>query len=234
MWKRTGKQLLKEFWVPGLIAGGWTTYVGWGGNITVESVLAAFGPSFFLASWLTGQVFRVRKQAGVESSLQALEGRIIELVDKLEEETQELLNHMTGGDSYCYMSVMSNNNGWAVIHEGEHHLQNLSARICDIDVPFDLPNWMDVANSNVDIGTLFKGMANRCLLPPLTGQHRRFNIFYTASNGAFTQELRLKQVAPDEWIAATRVYRDSDGPLVILFERIDPDFPLDADGAVGY
>lgn len=238
MWKKTGKQLLREFWTPGLIAGGWTVYVGWGGNITVQSVLAAFGPSFFLASWLTGQVFRVRKQAGVESSLQTLEGRITELLDKLEAKTQELLNHMTGGESYCYMIVMSDNINWVVVHAGDHDLQNLTARICDIDVSFDLPNWMQTANSNVPIGTLFKGKANQCFSQPLTGRHRRFNIFYTASNGSFVQELRLKYVEPGKWVIATRVYREgvdpAEDPAAILYERIDPEFPLEADGTVAY
>jgi hypothetical protein len=235
MWKRTGKQLFKEFWIPGLIAGSWTTYVSWGGNITVQTVLAAFGPSFFLASWLTGQVFRVRKQAGVESSLQMLEGRVTGLVDKLEGATRELVNHMTGGDSYCYMRVMADSGSWMVFHNGEHHLQNLSARICDLDSPIDGPNWMQIANTNVSIGTLFKGMCSQCLIQPVTGQHRRFNIFYTASNGTFYQELRLKRVGPNMWAHATRVTRQSDDQqAAMLFELIDPDFPLEADGTAGY
>ncbi|WP_207285146.1 hypothetical protein [Pseudomonas sp. FW300-N2A2] len=234
MWKRTFKQLLKEFWIPGLIAGGWTTYVLWGGNITVETVLAELVPSFFLVSWLTGQIFRVRKQAGVESSLQTLEVRVTGLVDKLEVKTQELVNHMTGGDSFCYMAVMADNVNWIAIHRGEYHLQNLGIRVCDIDLPLDTPNWMQTANTNLSIGTLFKGMCSQCEIQPLTGQHRRFNIFYTASNGTFTQELRLKRTTPNKWAAATRVYRQNDGQKVILHERIDPDFPLELDGTAGY
>jgi len=234
MWKRTGKQLLKEFWLPGLIAGCWTTYVVWGGNISVETVLAAFGPSFFLASWLTGQVFRVRKQAGVESSLQALEGRMTGLVDKLEDKTRDLVNHITGGDSYCYMNVMADSVNWMAFHEGEHHLQNLSARVCDIDIEMEGPSWWQVANTNVSIGTLFKGMCTQCLTMPLNGRHRRFNIFFTASNGSFLQELRLKHVGANRWATATRVSRNVDDQQVILFERIDPDFLLEADGTAGY
>ncbi|WP_043311344.1 hypothetical protein [Pseudomonas sp. ML96] len=232
MWTKTGKQLLKEFWIPGLIAAAWTTYVVWGAAITVEKVLAALGPSFFLASWLTGQVFRVRKQAGVESGLQSLERRLSGLVEKIEGDTRELLNHMTGGDSFCYMSVMADNRNWMVVHMGDHHLQNLSARVCDLDVP-DTPNWMQAANTHVTVGTLFKGMCSiNSLTKSLTGQHRRFNIFYSASNGTFTQELRLKDVGGDRWAMATRVFRD--GPGELLYERIDPNFPLEADGTPGY
>jgi hypothetical protein len=234
MWKRTAGQLLKEFWIPGLIAISWTVYVAWSGPVTVQTVLAAFGPSFFLASWLTGQVFRVRKQAGVESSLQALEGRITGLVDKLEVKTQELVNHMTGGDSFCYMAVMADNVRWIAIHIGEHHLQNLGIRVCDIDLPMDTPDWMQAANTDISVGTLFKGMCSTCLTMPLYGQHRRFNIFYTASNGMFTQELRLKQTAPGKWASATRVFRQSDGQRVILYEQIGPDFLLEVDGMPGY
>ncbi len=234
MWKRTGKQLLKEFWLPGLIAGCWTTYVVWGGTITVETVLAAFGPSFFLAAWLTGQVFRVRKQAGMETSLQALEGRMTGLVDKLEDKTRDLVNHINGGDSYCYMNVMADSIKWIAIHQGEHHLQNLSARVCDIDIDKGGPNWLQLASTNVSIGTLFKGMCSHCLTMPLNGRDRRFNIFFTASNGLFYQELRLKYLGADRWATATRVIRSVDNQNVTLYERIDPDFPLDADGTAAY
>lgn len=229
------KQLLKEFWIPGVIAGSWTAYVLWGGNISVESVLASFGPSFFLASWLTGQVFRVRKQASVESSLQTLEGRIIGLVDKLEAETRNLINHITGGDSFCFVVVMADNTSWYLIHNGEHHLQQLNVRICDIDSSFDVLNWQEAANTNVFIGDLLKGGIVKCLAQPLTGVHRRFNIFYTASNGEFIQELRLKRVEHDRWVHATRVFRqNSGGSTELLYEKADPEFPLEANGTVGY
>lgn len=234
MWKKTGKQLLREFWIPGLIAASWTIYVvSVASTITVEKVLATLGPSFFLASWLTGQVFRVRKQAGVESGLQRLEGRLNGLVDKIEADTRELLNHMTGGDSFCYMAVMDDNTNWIVIHEGDHHLQELSARICDLDIPMDTPNWLQTANTHVSVGTLFKGMCTASSLTrPLTGQRRRFNIFYSASNGTFCQELRLKNVGMGKWATATRVKRDNSAEP--LYEKIDPNFPLEADGTPGY
>lgn len=233
MWKKTGKQLLKEFWIPGLIAGGWTAYVMWDGVVTVENVLAAFGPSFFLASWLVGQVFRVRKQAGVESGLQTLETRLNGVVDKIEGDTRELLNHMTGGESFCYMAVMADTQRWIAVHEGDYHLSNLSARICDLDVPMSQPNWMQIANTYIEIGTLFRGMCNMLDSGvPLVSQSRRFNIFYSASNGTFTQELRLKNLGTGKWASATRVYRDN--REVPLYQRIDSDFPLEADGTPGF
>lgn len=226
---------MKKFWVPGLIASTWTTYVLWGGNTTVESVLAAFGPSFLLASWLAGQVFRVRKQASVENSLQTLAGRITGLVDKLEGETRELLNHMTGGESYCYMGVMANNGKCIVIHSGEYHVQNLSARVCDIDLSSELPGWTQAANAHLFIGTLFKGMANDCRIQPLTGQRCRFSIFFTANNGSFIQELRLCKLEHGGWAHATRVRRDFDSEQpTVLYEWVDPDFLLEADGTVRY
>ena len=232
MWKGTLKQLVKEFWFPGLIATAWTIYTVWG-EISVETLIAAFTPAFFLASWSTSQFFRVRKQAGVESSLKALEGRLTGLVEKIENETGELLNHMTGGESFCYMLVMADNLNWVVIHQGTHHLQNLSARVCDIDALASPDSWR-TANANVDIGILFKGMCVQSLAIPLNADHRRFNIFFVANNGSFLQELRLKRTGDNHWATATRVIRSSDGEQIVLFERIDPDFPLEADGTPGY
>lgn len=156
------------------------------------------------------------------------------LVDKLEEETRNLVNHITGGDSYCYMMVMADNVNWMAVHKGEHHLQNLSARVCDLDVEMADPNWFHAANTNVSVGTLFKEMCSPCLTKPLIGRYRRFNIFYAASNGTFCQELRLKHVGANTWATATRVTRNIDGQKEVLFEKIDPNFPLEADGTAGY
>lgn len=235
MWKKTWKQLIKEFWIPGFVAGGWTTYVVWGGTFTLKTFMGAFGPAFFLASWLTGQIFRIKKQAGVENHLQLLEERLVGLVNKIETETQELLNHITGGDSFCYMTVMADDATWIAIHKGEHHLLNLSARVCDLDASSEYPDWLQLAKSDISIGTLFKDMIHRCFVAPLTGKRRRFNIYYTASNGIFLQELRFKRTGAEQWTFATRVMRTkNDGERVILYEQVRDDFPLEADGTPGY
>lgn len=65
-------QLLREFWLPLLLAIAWTTFnfvdrpfTQW----TVREVLNIFGPTFFFVSWLVAQWFRVKKQQRVEDGI---------------------------------------------------------------------------------------------------------------------------------------------------------------------
>lgn len=70
---RTLKQILSEFWLPLLAAICWTAYVLWSKPIDLKAVISGFGPAFFLASWMTGQFFRIRKQEKVQSGLSSVE-----------------------------------------------------------------------------------------------------------------------------------------------------------------
>lgn len=65
-------QLLREFWLPLLLAIAWTTFnfvdrpfPQW----TVREVLNILGPTFFFVSWLVAQWFRVKKQQRVEDGI---------------------------------------------------------------------------------------------------------------------------------------------------------------------
>jgi hypothetical protein len=65
-------QLLKEFWLPLILGVAWTLYnvadkppESW----TAKELINIFGPTFFFASWLVAQWYRVRKQQRVESGL---------------------------------------------------------------------------------------------------------------------------------------------------------------------
>src|SRR5262245_26454363 len=72
---RLAKQLFGEFWIPTLIALTWTFY-RWSvstGDELILTVVSAFAPAFFLASWAIGQVLRIRKQQKVEDALDGLE-----------------------------------------------------------------------------------------------------------------------------------------------------------------
>ena len=77
MW-RLVKQLFKEFWLPLLIGVAWTSFVvGMHGKIS--SYISNFAPSFFLASWLTGQVNRVRRDHKTTDSFSSLESQLAAL-----------------------------------------------------------------------------------------------------------------------------------------------------------
>lgn len=65
-------QLLREFWLPLLLAFGWTIFNFTDRPVTqwaVRDFINVFGPTFFFVSWLVAQWYRVRKQQRVEDGL---------------------------------------------------------------------------------------------------------------------------------------------------------------------
>lgn len=69
---RVVRQLLREFWLPLVFGIAWTAFnfidrpfPQW----TVREVVNVLGPTFFFASWLIAQWYRVRKQQYVEDGL---------------------------------------------------------------------------------------------------------------------------------------------------------------------
>lgn len=225
-------QLVKEFWIPFLAASGWTVYAVWDQQLTVKSVIAIFGPSFFLASWMTGQIFRVRKQAGVESSLTNVESRLETVVTQLEAKSLQMINHVTGGDSFCFFMPfrsMANNASWLALHSGEYPLYQVSVRIVDLEAMVKTPQYRPEDDAGyaqyIDIGDMPCG--SRLMYEGADlgeSGDRSFNIFINARNGRIYQEVRFKRVEGGMCVAY-RVTRND-----IVLEVIVPPQLLDEGG----
>ena len=233
---RTIKQILREFWLPFVAAISWTAYVLWGNSINAKGILSAFGPSFFLASWMTGQFFRIRKQEHVQSGLASVETRLQRLLGELEAQTKEVTHHTTGGDSFCYFGVGVDGNTatWTAVHQGKYPLYNVGARIVDLSKFHESMNsgYPLDADTNVRIGDIAQGQAMATHSMDLgTGDSRDFNIFFSARNGFFTQLLRFRRVG-GKWISATSV---TSMVLAALdknpvLHRVADGYPVDANG----
>ena len=155
----TLKRLAKEFWLPLLLAAVWTGFgvlSGGGYDIkgavakaNLQSIIANFATSFFFLSWLSGQVFRVKKQAHVEAGLASVEQRIGVLLSKIEAQTESLLGYSVGGINSAKLVMAI---GGAVSHPGRQlamlHLMNESQYpifdvridLLDMDEPIDRAN----------------------------------------------------------------------------------------------
>lgn len=98
-------RLLKEFWAPALVAAAWTTYSLYasGELKSLKAAIATFCPAFFLASWASGQFFRVKKQAAVESKLGQIEGRAEALLEKLDQHVKDFSGHIYGAPSGVHL-----------------------------------------------------------------------------------------------------------------------------------
>jgi hypothetical protein len=234
--KMTALRLLEEFSVPLIISIAWTTYVLWGKEVTVQSVGANFGGAFFFVSWMTGQFFRVRKQAGVENSLLAVERRIQAVTDRLEIQTKEFVGHVTGGSSYCYMQVGrqgGNSTIWFLIHGGgdPYPMYAVSARVVDLDTLKD-----DIAQGRMNDRTFNVGEVSPGIARPLEqfdlgpADSRSFNVFFTARNGFSTQVIRFRRVN-GAWLCATQVENRLG---IIVHSNIDNDYPRNEAGDVDW
>jgi len=230
--KKTLSQLVKEFWLPFIAASGWTISAVYKQEITVQTVIANFGPSFFLASWMTGQFFRVRKQAGVESSLSLLEGRLSGVLDRLESSTLELTNQITGGTSFCAFTILKqheNESCWIATIHGSFPMYGVSARIIDLDLyeeSFTGPQSIG-AEEHLSIGDLSPTGGHISKLFDLgSGDSRRFNVFFLARNGIFVQNIKYKRVEGN-WTWASKVFNEH-GEL----GRFDQNYPRDENGNI--
>ncbi len=192
------------------------------GLIMLAAILGAIG-----ALWASQQ------QAQFERELRQKSDEIAEL-------NRRTIDTITGGNSFAYLAVSglspeTNTGLLVVVHQGDHPLYELHARIVDLE-KFDQVKarlsleTMAVADTNLGIGTLPPGYAST--LGPFNlgpDDRRRFNIFFTARNGGFTQALRFVR-KDGRWIYATRVNRGRSGEL--LFEKADEDYPRNANGEI--
>lgn len=136
---RTLKQLIREFWLPLIAAVSWTAYALSGQHVSqlsVRDIGTVFGPSFFLASWLASQWYRVRKQQKVEGGLESIEASVKRTLADLEVRTNDLIGHVTGGQSYCFIIGGAETGDrlqpLMVVHHGRHPLYDVGARIVDL------------------------------------------------------------------------------------------------------
>lgn len=215
------RQLLREFWIPFLISLVWTAYSAWGGGVDIKKIVSVFGPTFFLVSWLVGQVFRVRKQVSVESSFINVEHRLEKLTDSLERNVRTMVGHINGGDSFCYLMPNGENEHrsarFVLRHCGEFPLFNLQVRIVDID---SLRRGVTAEHSfTIDE---FSVTGTNLLNTPHFSKSRALNIFYHSRSGRVVQEIRFGQVG-DQRCYAYHITRDGD----VLVQYLPEGFELD-------
>ena len=134
-------RLLKEFWIPSLVAIGWTAYnIAVATTWDIKTLINIFGPSFFLASWATGQFFRVQKQAKIEKNLTSIEGRVESLVTRLEQHTKDFMGYTTGSDSVAHFMPMITGQGiveLGLLNNSTYPVFDIQAEVIDLDEPID-------------------------------------------------------------------------------------------------
>ena len=170
----------------------------------------------------------------------------MELERELRHQTEDLaaldrktLDAITGGDSFCYVVISQRPDGIVALmflHQGNAPLYDVTARLFDLDRYEEKKDSLPIgeafayAGTNLSIGTIGTGHAvERGQIPLKSFPTRGYNIFFAARNGFFHELLRLKKV-DGVWTQALKVIRDER----VIFEKIDPDFPIGSDGSVAW
>ncbi|MNK31864.1 hypothetical protein D3C87_503080 [compost metagenome] len=239
--RRIGLQLLKEFWLPLLVAGAWTVFAPKpNGPLTVSVLLTSFAPAFFFVSWMLAQLFRIAKQVKTESSLKQISTRLEDVVTGVQQSTKETAAWATGGNSYAYAlpirssGVNSPPSNLTILTVGAYPLFGVKARIVDVDALESQATSVDSAIAaqhwTVELGDLERSTTynNRIQLavePLIGGVDRRFNVFFSARNGQWVQLLRYRYDGAT-WHVAYRVSRIiEEGQYEILEEQLPDNFP---------
>lgn len=136
------KQLLKEFWLPLIVAVSWTSYAAWPMTHSWAVVVGVFSASFFFVSFLAGQVNRVAKQIRVSSGLDTLEHGVSKLLSQLEKQTNDLVGYATGGESICRLvtSAIVRSRVFEIhlTNPGPYPVYDLHASLTDMDEPIEV------------------------------------------------------------------------------------------------
>jgi hypothetical protein len=194
--------------------------MGPSGLILIGAILCAFG-----ALWTSYQQSRFERDLRLKS-------------DEIVELQRNMIQSVIGGDSFCYITVVSINNQadvgiLTVIHQGDHPIYDINARIVDleqIEKNGDNVNLqiMQQAESSISIGNMIPNTASAFGSFPLgSTKSKSLNIFFSARNGLFTQLLRFRKIE-GKWQTALKVIRNEK----TIFEEITDDYPRSNNGEI--
>lgn len=205
------QRLLKEFWLPTLVAIAWTIY-----NLStqtsawdVKSLVNLFGPTFFLASWATGQFFRVKKQANLDNNLLSIESRVTAVINRLEQHTKDFLGYTTGGDSigYFIVGISAPETLELMFHNpSQYPVFDVYAEAIDLDEPIDpkINKWW--TRHGFALEKIYPNKASGGYRFPLTGRDQlRLNVFIHTRTQGVIQQIRV--LRKDNWFQIAEMVR---------------------------
>lgn len=229
------KRLFKEFWLPAVVAIAWTVFNAWTSEEwDLRALINVFVPSFFLASWATGQFFRVKKQASVDRNLSNIDGRIESLVSRLEKYYQDFEGFTLGTGSHVRFEAFHFAPGKSIIdicltNFSSYPAFDIYAYLVDLDEEVDFermkpytrhPFRTDYLYPNQTIDSAYSlSIANK--------ERLRFNIFLYTRSGGLSQQFRIDNTGEYPLIASRTVISESEIEIKVpdSFPGYDPENP---------
>lgn len=163
--------------------------------------------------------------------------------EEITELKNQIASSITGGNSFAYIiptffNPTHNSPMLTLVHQGEYPLYDLTVRIVDI-AKFDKIVGQNNSFSEklreevqLSISNIAPNQARMLKTVQLDSGSLRWNLFFSARNGFFTELLRVQRVG-NEWKTALKVTRTpSSSKEQTLLEKIDSGYPRSADGQV--
>jgi hypothetical protein len=156
---------------------------------------------------------------------------------------EQIASPVTGGGSFAYIvptffNPTHNLPMLTLVHRGEYPLYDLTVRIVDMTT-FDKMLRQNNSYSDklrkelqLSISNIAPNQARMLKTVQLGSDPLRWNLFFSARNGFFTELLRVRRVG-NEWKTALKVIRTpAPSKEQTLLEKIDSGYPLSKDGQV--
>lgn len=165
-----------------------------------------------------------------------LQQRIIASNETIADLAQKNIDSVIGGDSFCYMTFASftslgGDPIW--VHVGQYPLYEVEARVVDLEDFKEVSTFEDLFASQrtIKIGRVIPHSARKTgpVIPFSNQEQQDFNIFFSARNGFWIQNLKLRRV-DGNWVSAIRVM--GNGQSAAIFEKVNPNFPRTPAGTV--
>ncbi|MHA6492263.1 hypothetical protein ACX0MV_03300 [Pseudomonas borbori] len=209
-------------------------------TFSFPAILACFGAFLSAGGAIWASYEQNKAQRSSESQtveIKQLNTRILTLSEENKTLAKEGIASVTGGDGFVYVDILKNlfPNALSpvVVSESTYPQYDLSIRFFD-----EHKNHEDqIARPlKLNIATLPPGQSVYERIPAfdLEGKsdYAKFNLFISARNGSFIEELRLRKVS-GEWYSAFRVFKNNlDGSRSLLIERSMAEYPKLPDGTL--
>lgn len=209
-------------------------------TVSLPAALACFGALLSAggAVWASYEQNQAQKETESKTQeIKELNTKILALSEENKNLAKDGISSVTGGDGFAYVDILKglfpNAYAPAVSTDSEFPQYDLSIRFFDEHKSHE----EQIAHPTIiKIATLPPGQAVINSIPTfdLAGKPdlAKFNIFISARNGSFIEELRLRKVG-DSWYSAFRVFKNnSDGSRKLLVERAMEQYPKAADGTL--
>jgi hypothetical protein len=184
------------------------------------------------------------------SQIDALRDANLELSEELRIKSTEIIDNVTGGDSYCYLQIhfLQKNHTIYVdlLHKGEYPLYDVQVQIEDLgtralllnaiqlnpEIEQERAEYEEYLKDFIKKTTVFVNVGNvaadsEVLLDeitlPETVNHISWQVRILAKNGEFFQRIEIMDIWEKSQSYAMQVVKDGK----ILLERIPDDFPED-------